>query len=337
VRDLSLLKQRLVTSAVLITVVLALVYLDANHCRTGCEGLWLLPLLLFFALGTTWDIAAMMRRSGQRISTRVAGLATTIVALGGAVPLCWPLSGRAYPADCSVGRVGWIVAGGVLAIFVVLLVEMIAFEKTSSVPGGEGARRADADHGPVTSRVGLTVFASLYVALPMALLVPMRALGSGGEGLAALLTTIAVTKSADAGAYFTGKAFGRHKLVPRLSPGKTWEGLGGGLITATIVAWVCLSGLFPATGGSDQMSTSLSASAFLSRPIGGSILLGPLLALSGLGGDLGESLIKRDLGSKDSGNSLPGLGGFWDVTDSLVASVLPAYLFFSAWIDAAAG
>ncbi len=89
----------------------------------------------------------------------------------------------------------------------------------------------------------------LYVGLPMALLIALRSMGGGNWGLAALITTIAVTKSTDAGAYFSGKALGKHKLIPRLSPGKTREGAVGGILTATIVAFVCLQWLFPAIAG----------------------------------------------------------------------------------------
>ena len=77
----------------------------------------------------------------------------------------------------------------------------------------------------------------------------LRSLGDGNWGLAAVLTMIAVTKSTDAGAYFSGKTFGKHKLIPRLSPGKTREGAVGGIVIATIVAFVCLKWLFPAIAG----------------------------------------------------------------------------------------
>jgi phosphatidate cytidylyltransferase len=176
------------------------------------------------------------------------------------------------------------------------------------------------------------VFVSMYVGLPLALLVALRGLGSGNWGLAALLTTIAVTKSTDAGAYFTGKSIGRHKLIPRLSPGKTWEGAIGGIVTAMIVAFVCLRWLFPAisSGGSPPLPSP--SIAMLSHPVWGAMCLGLLLAVSGMIGDLAESLVKRECGAKDSGNLLPGLGGVWDVTDSLIAAILPAFLCFAAGV-----
>jgi phosphatidate cytidylyltransferase len=140
-----------------------------------------------------------------------------------------------------------------------------------------------------------------------------------------------VTKSADAGAYFTGKTLGRHKLIPRLSPGKTWEGAIGGIVTSTLVALACLTWLFPESSNAPGSAPSI---ALLASPLWGALLLGPLLSLSGMVGDLAESLVKRDAGAKDSGDWLPGLGGVWDVTDSLIAAAMPAFLCFSAGVGA---
>ncbi len=118
-------------------------------------------------------------------------------------------------------------------------------------------------------RTSAAVFVSLYVGLPMALFVSLRSMGSGNWGLAALLTTIAVTKSTDAGAYFSGRTLGKHKLIPRLSPGKTREGAVGGIVTATIVAFVCLQWLFPQiSGGSGAPGTGPSIPG-IAHPYGG--------------------------------------------------------------------
>jgi phosphatidate cytidylyltransferase len=212
------------------------------------------------------------------------------------------------------------VIGSVTAIFVVLIGEMFQYGKGSEKSSGTIERTCGA------------VFVSLYVGLPMALFVSLRSMGSGNWGLAALLTTIAVTKSTDAGAYFSGKALGKHKLIPRLSPGKTREGAVGGIVTATIVAFVCLQWLFPQiTGGAGAPAATPSVPAF-AHPLWGALVLGPLLAITGMIGDLAESLVKRDSDAKDSGNWLPGLGGVWDVTDSLIAAIMPAFLCFAAGI-----
>ncbi|WP_236624889.1 phosphatidate cytidylyltransferase [Rhodopirellula sp. SWK7] len=183
------------------------------------------------------------------------------------------------------------------------------------------------DPSGVLRRLTASMFTATYVGLPMSLLVVLRGLGAddvsatgaSNWGLAALLSMIAITKSTDAGAYFTGKSIGRRKLIPRLSPGKTWEGSIGGVVVATLVAAACIAFLFPAISGPDS-----------APPLGLALVLGPLLAICGMVGDLAESLVKRACGAKDSGNLLPGLGGVWDVTDSLIFASLPAFLCFAA-------
>lgn len=313
------LKNRLRTSAILISITLVLIFLDASYSMVDAEGLWLLPLLMFFSLGTAWDMSGLFQSSGRPIARRITLVSTALVSMSACVPLLWPLFGSTYPDNCPVGKLGWIGLVGVAAVFLILLREMDRYGRSSEKEG-------------TIERTSAAVFVSLYVGLPMALMVAMRSLGDGNWGLAALLTMITVTKSADAGAYFTGKTCGRHKLVPRLSPGKTWEGLIGGIVTATIVAFVCLTWLFPAVAAGAKPAAATPAIPFLREPMWGALLLGTLLTIAGLIGDLAESLVKRSAGAKDSGQTLPGLGGVWDVTDSLIAAVMPAFLCFVAGV-----
>lgn len=308
---------RLRTSAILLSVVGLLLYADANHSIVGAEGLWLLPLLFFFALGTAHDVAKLVAASGHAIARSDAMIGAGIITASAVVPLLWPVVGGTYPVGDAIGRLGWIVVAGVAAVFVIYLREM--------------RRYVDGQTG-VIERTCAAAFVSMYVGLPMAMLVSLRTLGSGNWGLAALVTMIAVTKSTDAGAYFTGKSLGRNKLVPRLSPGKTREGAAGGIATATIVAFVCLWSLFPAIADGDAGPVLTFNLGWLASPIVGALVLGPVLAVSGMIGDLAESLIKRDSGAKDSGDLLPGLGGVWDVTDSLIAAIVPAYVCFAVGV-----
>lgn len=297
-------KDRLRTSAMLIAIVATLLVLDARVSVDGAGGLWLLPLLIFFACGTAWDATTLLQQSGRPVSRPATLTATLGTVLAACIPWLWPLFGERYPLDCPIGELGWIVVGAVAAIFWLIGREMLQYGK-----GPAGA----------VERTCAGTFVSLYVGLPMALMVSLRSLGEGTWGLAALLTVILVTKSCDAGAYFTGRALGRHKLIPRLSPGKTREGAIGGIVTSTIVAFACLTWLFPAlTTVSEQ------------PPWYGALILGPVLAIAGMLGDLAESLFKRDCSAKDSGSWLPGLGGVWDVTDSLLAAAMPGFLCFAA-------
>jgi phosphatidate cytidylyltransferase len=130
-----------------------------------------------------------------------------------------------------------------------------------------------------------------------------------------ILYLVAVVKCTDMGAYFTGRGFGRHKLFPRISPAKTWEGFAGG-ISASIAASFLFMNMTDYRLGSIHLTT-LDA-----------LLLGIALGLAGTVGDLFESLLKRASGTKDSGAVMPGLGGILDVIDSLLfgGPILYAYI-----------
>ena len=122
-----------------------------------------------------------------------------------------------------------------------------------------------------------------------------------------LVSLLALIWLADIAAYFCGKAFGRHKLAPRVSPGKTWEGAFGGVIAATV--WTMASSIWPGTFGADllQQWSFVAALGFA-----------VLLAAISIVGDLFESLLKRRAGFKDSSGLLPGHGGVFDRIDALL-------------------
>jgi len=136
-----------------------------------------------------------------------------------------------------------------------------------------------------------------------------------------LLWLLAVTKFSDMGAYITGSLIGRHKMIPHVSPGKTWEGFAGGLAFSQL-AGCGLYALFP------QHLAVLGGWGHV-------VLLGLLLGVLAVIGDLAESVVKRALDAKDSGRMLPGIGGALDLVDSIcfTAPVLYCYL---QWISPAA-
>lgn len=125
---------------------------------------------------------------------------------------------------------------------------------------------------------------------------------------------VLVVKMTDTGAYTVGRLIGRHKLIPRISPGKTWEGFFGGIVFAVIAscifAWVTHFRI-----------------GVITFPLIHAVILGIVLALSGIAGDLFESLLKRASGAKDSGNALPGMGGLLDVLDSLLFGAPVLYVY----------
>ena len=132
--------------------------------------------------------------------------------------------------------------------------------------------------------------------------------GEGRAGGAAwLLIVLLGTAACDTGAYFVGSAVGRHKLIPHISPGKTWEGLLGGALGG-IAAALALSGAL-------RLDTWQAA------------LLGLVVCASAVLGDLTESLLKRAAGVKDSGNLIPGHGGILDRVDSILFVLVAVYWF----------
>lgn len=155
-----------------------------------------------------------------------------------------------------------------------------------------------------------------YAAIPCASLIWLRGLhvpGTENAGAALVLHVFLIVWATDIGAYFVGRSFGKYKLAPSISPGKTWEGLGGGILFAAIVSAACHS------------FSPFPSSILLC------IALGALLAVIAQAGDLFESWMKRRAGVKDSGTLIPGHGGLLDRIDGLIFA---APLFaFAVWVS----
>ncbi len=167
---------------------------------------------------------------------------------------------------------------------------------------------------PLETMAG-TLMGLLYVAFPIGFLVRL-VLGWGGvRGRWLLLFLIVVVKFTDIGAFFIGSWLGRHKLIPRVSPAKTWEGCIGGVLTAVAAGF-----LVRALLGGDLGAVRLSAMHTL--------LLSLLLSVAGILGDLAESLLKRAAGVKDSATYIAGMGGMLDVFDSILPA-LPLLYFYA--------
>jgi phosphatidate cytidylyltransferase len=174
------------------------------------------------------------------------------------------------------------------------------------------------------------VFAFVYIALPMGMLVQLRQQWAGAIYLLYLLL---VVWAGDIFAYFVGKAIGRHLMAPRISPKKTWEGAAASLAASVGAGWLIFS-------HAEQISSALLRVGLITRPGGMFGLevpaIGPVLALTvalnvaAQLGDLVESLIKRGAGVKDSGALLPGHGGMLDRIDALLFAA-PVLWYYAAW------
>lgn len=173
--------------------------------------------------------------------------------------------------------------------------------------------RFQADFSKMLTGIGVTLLGVLYVAFLGGFIVSMRV--GFAETLVPHLSTkllgffFVVVMGADAGGYYIGKNFGKHKLVPKISPGKTWEGVIGGIIFSSAFAAIASATFFP------ELPYKLS------------IPLAIIMTVVGLFGDLAESAMKRGSNTKDAANILPGHGGLLDRLDSLLFNAPILYYF----------
>jgi phosphatidate cytidylyltransferase len=201
------------------------------------------------------------------------------------------------------------ISASVMAFIIVFVMILAALRRAS----GKQTQEA------ITHMAG-TVLAMLYLGGLGWFLLALRVKHSMDEShgfqgsTQAVVMILLVVKFTDIGAFFGGKSLGKHKLIPWLSPGKTWEGLICGVITAAIVGWACKQ-----TFG-EPLNTLGHGKAFL---------FGGVLGAIGQAGDLLESLMKRDAEVKDSGSLVPGFGGMLDIIDSPLLAAPFAYLMFS--------
>ncbi|MDO4538659.1 MAG: phosphatidate cytidylyltransferase [Coriobacteriales bacterium] len=157
------------------------------------------------------------------------------------------------------------------------------------------------------SDVAVTVFGPFYTSCTLACLAMVRASYTGMDGALLALLVIGAMWAEDSFAYLIGSSLGRHKMAPRISPKKSWEGFYGGLV-GSIAVW-CVGAAFHICG--------------ITWPL--AIAIGVIEGLLAVMGDLFESRIKRGVGVKDSGNILPGHGGLLDRTDSVLFGSVVAY------------
>jgi phosphatidate cytidylyltransferase len=226
-------------------------------------GWWLFGLALVGGLLALHELYAMARELRPLVLGGYLGYIVTLLAL-------------------QLGGVQWML-GGLLATFV------FAF-----VVYGLGSVRQSA-----TQSFGVTLLGVAWVGGGIGCLLLIRDIPE--FGFWAVMAVLFTVFAADTGAFFVGRAFGRHRMAPAISPKKSWEGLVGGLVAAVGMAFVILY---------------KDRNEFLTIPQ--SLVLGLVIAIAAVLGDLFESAIKRDLDVKDSGNLLGGHGGVLDRLDSLL-------------------
>ncbi|MFC1709990.1 phosphatidate cytidylyltransferase [Candidatus Omnitrophota bacterium] len=164
------------------------------------------------------------------------------------------------------------------------------------------------DNSQAVFSISVTVFGIIYISWLFSFIVKIRMLP---YGLALLGALIFITKATDIGAYLIGSRFGKHALIPRISPNKTIEGIIGGLLFGVLAALA---------SGSFLPNIGVLSLVHL-------VFIGLFVGLIGQLGDLSESLIKRSCLTKDSSDVIPGIGGVMDVIDSLLFTA-PVFYFY---------
>ena len=307
-----MLRWRLLLGTTFIAALVGLCWLDA-HAET--PGMWLFPLALVVTLAGSSEVLWLA-------SARDIRPLPWVVYLGNALILCANWLPRFAPGVPDLGPLGWPTVALALSVILAFVGEMARYNGP----------------GQVTERLAVAVLVLCYVGLLMTFVIQLRLLNDGAWGIPALASLILVVKMGDTGAYTVGRLIGRHRMAPVLSPGKTWEGAAGGLAFACLGAWLAFVVLFPSAmgqdvvvhhtydGGRNELIT-ISHYGFAGPPWGW-IVYGLLVGVAGMLGDLAESLLKRDLGRKDSSPWMPGFGGVLDLLDSILLAAPIAWLCF---------
>lgn len=282
-----MLRHRLITGTLLTVALLALLWADGELSARLRESdpvrSWLGSsdgvLLLAFSLAVlapllARELAALLRGSGIAAPT---ALTVAAAVLGVAAVRAMPGAATPPAAAAIAGTAVWLVLAGAL----------VAHTRGQRVEG-------------VVAATGGTLLAFAWIGAMLGtwLLVRMQV---GPWVMAGAVLTV---KASDIGAYFTGMSIGRHKMIPWLSPKKSWEGLVGGIAFAALVGGLLAWWSSSLDDPRDQVPVALGAAT------------GAVLGVLGPFGDLAESLLKRSAGAKDSGATLPGMGGLLDVLDS---------------------
>lgn len=266
---------------VFVSVVAVPVVLGAAYAGGGALG----ALLGIVAALATWELYRMAAAGGTRP-----------LAVGIGVAAALPLAVQASYEGI------FLVPLSVIAVAMLALVALAIWQR-------------GVDGRPLAA-VSVTVLGILYTGGMLSFAYGLRYhrwTVDAAAGTALLLFPVILTWASDIGAYFVGRAIGRHKLIPAVSPGKTVEGAVGGLVATVLVAWL-------------YVAMVLRPVAHLSLTPAALVTVGVLISVAAQLGDLAESLFKREAGVKDSSGLIPGHGGVLDRIDSLLFVLPVAYL-----------
>jgi len=295
---------RLAVSALLIPAFIGLCAWD-TYCGPTAPVLGVLCLVI--AIRSSFELAELLRVRSFDPAWPLVAAGSCLVVIATWCPRVFDPQDSGQAADLSE-------LGPAAMAYAVSVLGLLAFE---------AARFREA--GRSMERVGAGLLVVSYAGVLLSVTAQLRWVGGDSGGYLALGSLVIAAKSGDVGAYTLGRLFGKTKLIPRLSPGKTRVGGLGALLGASCgtVLWF-------------QFATPVLDPQAVPCHWGWSALYGLVIGAVGLVGDLCESLIKRDVGAKDSAALMPGFGGLLDLLDSVLYAGPIAYLMW-VWLPLAPG
>lgn len=286
---------RLFLSAIMIPAFIGGFYLDAQF---GPTAPFLCVLAIALAARSSWEMVDLLKTRVFRPDARIVIACSVIVVAANWVER-W--SGNESAAPTGVGALGPCLLAFTVALLALFLHAALRYRE----PGNS------------MESLGAEVLTVAYVGILLSVTAQLRWVAGADAGYLALGSLIIATKSGDIGAYTLGRLFGKRKMIPRLSPGKTWAGAYGAVLGAGAASWAWFTFATPLLIPGTKPCAPQWA-----------ILFGVVLGVVGLIGDLCESLIKRDVGRKDSAVLLPGFGGVLDILDSILYAGPVAYILW---------
>lgn len=271
-----------------VTTIAILAIFTADHYWT--KGFLSAALLSVVAFTATLELCGVLEKAGVPTFPNLASFASLLVAILPACVIRW------RPGMSPFAPQATVVFGFMVITFALAMKREDLAAGAKAVVGG--------------------TFTVIYVGLALSFLVRLRDFPPSDVGEGLLLFSIGCAKVGDMGAYFVGKAFGRHQLSPRLSPKKTLEGAMGaalGSIAAALIIWGLFGSEIQKVAGREGFLWVL-------------LLWSVILSIAAQFGDLAESLLKRAGGVKDSGGVFGSMGGVLDLVDSLLIAAPVAYL-----------
>jgi phosphatidate cytidylyltransferase len=284
----TMLRWRIAISIVLVSILAGLFWID--HYRGGKTAPVLMAFTLLIGARGCWELIDLLKTRNKRLSYPLAVIGCSVVIASGWAAVWIPQLPGETPISSTLTSLGIVILTFALVVLMLFIAGAIRYRQ----PG---------DNMETISAELMTV---AYIGVLLAITAQLRWVGDD-LGYYALASVLVAAKSGDIGAYAFGKSIGGPKMAPLLSPGKTWAGAVGSIVGSILggMAWMqfALHPFEPSAKAGDWWWLAIYSG---------------MIGLAGMVGDLCESLIKRDVGRKDSAPLMPGFGGLLDLLDSVI-------------------